>query len=59
MYSIQLFVIMFVSGLQQVGGFFQVLQFSPPIQFAIAEIFLKVALNTITITPKPIKNSIN
>ena len=47
MYSIQLFVIKFVSDLQQVGGFFRVLQFASPIQFTIAEILLKVALNTI------------
>ena len=49
-YSIQHYVIKFVSGLQQVGGF---LRF-PPINLTtitithnIAEILLKVALNTI------------
>jgi hypothetical protein len=51
MYSIQLFVIKFVSDLQQVGGFFRVLQFASPIQFTIAEILLKVALNTIAYNP--------
>jgi hypothetical protein len=51
MYSIQLFVIKFVSDLQHVGGFFRVLQFASPIQFTIAEILLKVALNTIAYNP--------
>jgi hypothetical protein len=43
-------VIKFVTDLQQVGGF---LRFSPPIKTGRhdqAEILLKVALNTITIT---------
>ena len=48
-YSIQHYVIKFVSDLQQVGGFFRVLRFPPPIKLTatITEILLKVALNTI------------
>ena len=34
------YVIKFVSDLQQVGGFFQVLRFPPPIKLTIAEILL-------------------
>ena len=51
-YSIQHYVLKFVSDLRQVGGFLLVLQFSPPITdwHDISWIFLKVALNTITIT---------
>ena len=45
MYSIQQYVIKFVSDLRQVGGFLRVLRFPPPIK--LTEIFLKVALNTI------------
>jgi hypothetical protein len=40
----------FVSDLRQVGGFLRVLRFPPPIKLTvrdIAEILLKVALNTI------------
>jgi len=42
----------FVSDLPQVGGFLCVLQFPPPIKLRhdIAEILLKVALNTISLT---------
>jgi hypothetical protein len=40
-------VIKFVSDLWQVDGFFRVLRFPPPIKLTIAEILLKVALNTI------------
>ena len=56
-YSIQQYVIKFVSNLRQVDGFLWVLQFSPgtPVSSTnkayphdIAEILLKVALNTIT-----------
>ena len=52
-YSIQHYVIKFVSDLRQVGGFLRVLWFSPPIH-DIAEILLKVAFNatTLTICPK-------
>jgi hypothetical protein len=39
-YSMQHYVIMFVSGLRQVGGFRRVLQFSPPINLT-ATIYLK------------------
>ena len=49
--SIQHYVIKFVSDLQQVSGFLQVLRFPPPIKtdrHDIAEILLKVALNIIT-----------
>jgi hypothetical protein len=48
-------MIKFVSDLRQVGGFLWVLQFSPPIKtdrHDIAEILLKVALNTIKQTNK-------
>ena len=50
-YSIQHYVIKFVSDWWQVGEFLRVLRFSPPIVklIAITEILLKVALNTITI----------
>jgi hypothetical protein len=52
-YSIQQYVIKFVNDLQQVGGFLRVLRCPPPIKIDchnIAEILLKVALNTITLT---------
>jgi hypothetical protein len=39
-YSIQHYVIKFVSDLRQVGGFLRVLQFPPPIKL-IATIYLK------------------
>jgi len=42
-YSIQYYVIKFVSDLLQIGGFLWVFQFPPPIK-------LKVALNTIILT---------
>ena len=45
MYSIQHYVIKFVSDLRQVNGFLRVLQFSPPIK--LTDILLKGALNTI------------
>jgi hypothetical protein len=45
-YSIQLYVIKFVSDLRQVCGFLRVLQFPPPIKLTTT--MLKVALNTIT-----------
>ena len=44
-YSIQHYVIKFVSDLRQVDGFLRVLQFPPPIKL-VAMILLKVALNT-------------
>jgi hypothetical protein len=50
-YSIQHFVITFVSDLRQIGGFIQVFRFSPQKKtdhHDITEILLKVALNTIT-----------
>ena len=49
MYSIQHYVIKFVSDMWQVGGFLWLLRFPPPTKL-IAEILLKVALNTITLT---------
>jgi hypothetical protein len=51
------YVIMFVSDLQHVCGFHRVLWFRPPIKQTDrhdwAEILLKVAFNTITLTLKP------
>jgi hypothetical protein len=52
-YSIQHYMIKFVSDLRQVGGFLRVLRFPPPIKINrndIAEMLLKVALNTINQT---------
>jgi hypothetical protein len=52
-YLIQHYVIKFVSDLQQVSGFLQVLQFPSPIKtdcHDITEILLKVVLNIITLT---------
>ena len=50
-YSIQRYMIKFVSDLRHIGSFLWVLQFPPPIKLtAITEILLKVALNTITLT---------
>jgi hypothetical protein len=49
MYSIQHYVIKFASDVWQVGGFLWLLRFPPPTKL-IAEILLKVALNTITLT---------
>jgi hypothetical protein len=49
-----LFRINFVSDLVQVDGFLRVLRFQPPINCQchdITEILLKMALNTITLTP--------
>jgi hypothetical protein len=55
-YSIQHYVIKFVSDLRQVGGFLQLLRF-PTINKTdrndIAEILLRVALNTITLALIP------
>ena len=54
-YSILHYVIKFVSDLRQVGGFLRVFRFSftdKTYRYDIAEILLKVALNTI----KPLKN---
>jgi hypothetical protein len=48
-YSIQHYVMKFVSDLPQVGGSLQVLQF-PPLIKVTAPILLKVALNTINQT---------
>jgi hypothetical protein len=51
-YSIQLYVIKFVSDLWQVSGFLQILLVSTTNKtdhHNITEIFLKVALNTITL----------
>ena len=42
-YSIQHYVVKFVSDLRQVGGF---LRFPPPIKLTATETLLKVALNT-------------
>ena len=55
-YSIQHYMIKFVSDLQQVGNFLRVLRFPPPIHLIdiivqdITEILLKVALNPLTQT---------
>ena len=52
-YSIQHYVIKFVSDLKQVSGFLRVLRFPPPIKtdsHDITEILLKVELNTINQT---------
>ena len=49
-YSIQHFVIKFVSDLRQVNGFLLVLQFSPPIK--LTDILLKGTLNTIYHLPQ-------
>ena len=56
MYSIQYYAINYVSDLRQVDGF---LRFHPPTKLTamIAEILLKVTLNTITLTP--LKMNIN
>ena len=48
MYSIQHYVIKFVSDLQQVGGFLWVLRFTQPIRHDITKILLNVTLCTIT-----------
>ena len=67
-YSIQYYVIKFVSDSRQVDGFLWVLRFSPPIKLTarhdITEILLRVALNTISLklfrsdcTPPQIKKS--
>ena len=55
-YSIQHYVIKFVSDLWQVGGFLRRLPFSSTNKtdlHEITEILLTVALNTITLTPEP------
>ena len=50
-YSLQHYVIKFVSDLRQVGGFLRVLRFPPPIKLTyINEIVLKVAVSTINQT---------
>jgi hypothetical protein len=48
-YSIQHYVIKFVSDLRQVGGFLPVSSINKTDRHGIAEILLKVALNTITL----------
>ena len=56
-YSIQNYVIKFVNDLRHVSGFLWVLRFPPPIKLTshdIAEILLKVALNTINYQPPSI-----
>ena len=52
-YSIQHYVIKFVSDLRQVSGFLQVFEFPSPIKLTqnITEILLKVVLNTIALSP--------
>ena len=57
MRGVQHYVIKFVSDLRQVGGSFRILRFPPPLhnktdRHDIAEILLKVALNTIKQTNK-------
>jgi hypothetical protein len=57
-YSIQHYVLKFVSDLQRVGGLHRVLWFPPSIKLTtndIAEILLKLVLNTITVTPSYVK----
>jgi len=56
-YSKRIYVIIVVSDLLPIGGFFQVLRFPPPIKLTatIADILLKVALNTTTLTLTPIQ----
>ena len=55
-YSIQHYVIKFVSDLWQFGGFRQILQFLPLKKMtALTEILLIVALITITLTPNNLK----
>ena len=51
-YSIQHYVIKFVSDMRKEGGFLQVLWFPPPItdRHDITEILLKVALSILTLT---------
>jgi len=51
-YSLQHYVMKFVSDLRQVGGFLRVLRCPPPIKLTandIAEILLKMALYTINL----------
>ena len=50
-YSIQHYAIKFVSELQEVGGFSPVSSINKTDSHNITEILLKVALNTITLTP--------
>ena len=52
MHSIPHYVMKFVSDLRQVANFLRVLRFPPPITLTstIAEILLKVVLNTINLT---------
>ena len=52
-YSIQQYVIKFVSDLRQVGGFLWVSSTNKTARHDITELLLKVALNTITITLQP------
>ena len=56
-YSIQHYVIKLISNLWQVGDLLQVLRFplstNKTDRHDITEILLKVALNTITLTPNP------
>jgi len=57
-YSIQHYVIKFVSDLWQVGGFLRILGFPPPKKtdrHDITKILLKVALNTINLTLSKLK----
>ena len=60
-YSIQHYVIKFVSDLWQISGLLQVLWFPPPMKLTamndIIEIFLKVALNTIILTLNSLRQS--
>ena len=53
-YSIQHYVIKFVSDLRQVSGFLRVLRFPPPLKLTpqyITETLLKVTLSTISVIP--------
>ena len=56
-YLIQHYEIKFVSDLRQVGGFLQVSSTCKTDSHDITEILLKVALNTITLTPPLLPDS--
>ena len=56
-YFIQHFEIKFISDLRQFGDFLRVLRFPQPMKtdrYDITKVLLKVALNTLTLTPNPL-----